>query len=152
MIAKNRVAGLVNEFSAVLHQARSEAIKRGKTVTVCKSDDPGAATATCSTMGAANWTSGWLLFVDANGNGSYDTGGTTPDTLLKVGQPASKNVIVAGTDFANYVSYLPDGTSAGTGNAAARMFTIDIEPEPKHYICIRTTGQIRIKTDPDTCS
>ena len=48
----------VNSFFHALFLARSEAIKRGEVVTVCKSADG----LTC--LHAGEWTSGWMVFVN----------------------------------------------------------------------------------------
>jgi type IV fimbrial biogenesis protein FimT len=48
----------VNNFFHALFLARSEAIKRGQVVTVCKSADG----STCLRSG--EWTSGWIVFVN----------------------------------------------------------------------------------------
>jgi type IV fimbrial biogenesis protein FimT len=48
----------VNNFFHALFLARSEAIKRGQVVTVCKSADG----TTCLTSG--EWTQGWIVFVN----------------------------------------------------------------------------------------
>lgn len=50
----------VNNFFHALFLARSEAIKRGEVVTVCKSADG----STCLTAG--EWTSGWIVFVNTD--------------------------------------------------------------------------------------
>ncbi len=62
----NRVAGDVNRLVGDLQFARAEAIKEGSPVTVCSSTNG----ATCS--GSATWTTGWIVFADANGNQSVD--------------------------------------------------------------------------------
>ncbi|MCG8414292.1 MAG: GspH/FimT family pseudopilin [Pseudomonadales bacterium] len=61
-----------------LNLARSEAIKRGQDVSICASSDG----ADCD---AANWTEGWIVFVDNNGDangagGSVDGG----DEVIRV--------------------------------------------------------------------
>jgi len=48
----------VNNFFHALFLARSEAIKRGEVVTVCKSENG----STC--LSAGSWTSGWIVFVN----------------------------------------------------------------------------------------
>jgi type IV fimbrial biogenesis protein FimT len=48
----------VNSFFHALFLARSEAIKRGEVVTVCKSADG----STC--LNSGEWTSGWMVFVN----------------------------------------------------------------------------------------
>lgn len=144
MTAKNRVAGLTNELGAALQLARSEAVKRGKTVTVCKSADPTEAVTTttpsCSSTNTAPWPNGWLVFVDEGTRGTRDG---TNDTLLKVGQPDTNNAVQAGADFFDYVSYLPNGASSGTGDPTARTLTVCIAPEQREIV-IGMTGQISI--------
>ncbi len=110
MINDTRSNSLANEFASSINLARSEAIKRGAQVTVCKSDIT-ATNPTCST--SANWQNGWLIFVDTGTLGTVDNA----DTRLKVGQPSSSNAaITPDTIFTNYISYLPSGMSNGAGN------------------------------------
>ncbi|MBA2408604.1 MAG: GspH/FimT family pseudopilin [Gammaproteobacteria bacterium] len=75
LIQSNRMAANANEFIAALNLARSEAIKRGVAVTLCK--DGGSASA-CNN--AANWEAGWIVFSDLNGDGVVDAG----DEVLRV--------------------------------------------------------------------
>jgi type IV fimbrial biogenesis protein FimT len=51
----------VNDFFHALFLARSEAIKRGEMVSLCKSGNG----ETCTNRGA-EWSSGWLVFVNAD--------------------------------------------------------------------------------------
>jgi type IV fimbrial biogenesis protein FimT len=64
----NRMASEVNALLGDMQFARGEAIKQGLTVIVCTSSNQ----STCS--GSANWQSGWIVYVDTNNNGSFDTG------------------------------------------------------------------------------
>lgn len=60
-----------NRLVKALRQARSEAIKRVGTVTLCKSDD--------GTACGGSWSDGWLLFAEtgaAGSLGSFDAGDT----------------------------------------------------------------------------
>lgn len=61
----NRAAALSNNFLASLYFARSEAIKRGIPITLCAASDN--TQTSCGT--AANWTNGWLIFIDPDGDG-----------------------------------------------------------------------------------
>ena len=65
----NRLGSASNDLVAALSTARAEAIKRGATVTVRRK--PSGEARTCSTK---DWSCGWEVFVDANGNGARDTG------------------------------------------------------------------------------
>ncbi|MEO7031862.1 MAG: GspH/FimT family pseudopilin [Herbaspirillum sp.] len=60
MVHQNRLAGHVNEFVAANMLARSEAIKRGSSVTLCPSASAESATA-CTAAG--DWSTGWLVVV-----------------------------------------------------------------------------------------
>lgn len=67
-LLNSRRATQTNDFILALNYAKSEAVKRSETVTVCsRSTDT-----TCA--GSTIWDSGWLVFVDNNGNGTADTG------------------------------------------------------------------------------
>lgn len=93
----NRIASEVNGLLGDLQFARSEAIKEGRSVTVCVSSD--GATCTNSTL----WHKGWIVFSDPNNNASVDTG--TGETVLRVQKPfistdtfqATNNSVVAVT-------------------------------------------------------
>lgn len=65
----SRITTQANEFLTALNYARSEAVKRGVTVTVCPSSSPFT---TCA--GSTDWAQGWLVFVDADSNGVFATG------------------------------------------------------------------------------
>ena len=58
-----RRTAVVNGFLHSLFLARSEAIKRGRVVTVCRSGDGRS----CD-YGAADWNIGWMVFVNSDGD------------------------------------------------------------------------------------
>jgi type IV fimbrial biogenesis protein FimT len=93
---------LSNQFLADLANARSEAIKRGRRVVLCKSLD-GAA---CTLSG--HWSQGWLVFEDTNNNGLRETA----ETRISVVEAQPPGWLVKGTfSGAHYVSYHPLGRS-----------------------------------------
>lgn len=63
-IRNSRLASTTNEFIAAINLARSEAVKSNRTGQVCASSDG----ATCGT----DWSQGWIVWSDANGNGDPD--------------------------------------------------------------------------------
>lgn len=71
-LASTRMSAASNDVVSSLHLARSEAIKRQSSVTLCASENALSPAPTCS--GAANPGSGWLVFVDADGDVSVDAG------------------------------------------------------------------------------
>lgn len=58
----SRLAAVTNDLVTALQLARSEAVKRGMRVTVCKTGDAGTVPSACDAT--ANWHEGWLVFVD----------------------------------------------------------------------------------------
>src|SRR5687767_10246974 len=83
MIERNRVTGLINQFSGAFMHARNEAVTRNKRVVVCRSANPQAAEPTCETSGS-DWRSGWIVFVDEDGNSARNTDAAANETLLRV--------------------------------------------------------------------
>jgi len=75
-VQNNRLTSQANDLVTALNYARSEAIKRGVRVTVCSR----ATDAACA--GSTTWDTGWLVFVDTNGNGAVDG-----EAVLQVRQP-----------------------------------------------------------------
>jgi type IV fimbrial biogenesis protein FimT len=140
----NRIAALTNELSGALQLARSEAVTRGRQVTVCKSDDVSDDTPTCNA--SASWQNGWLVFADDNQNSTFDAG----ERPLRVGQPSAGTAVIAsgGTDatnFANYVSFTPTGQAKGSSTTHPNegTLTICIAPDQRSIV-INTVGRLHI--------
>ena len=131
----NRLATQSNDFVAAFNLARSEAMRRGVRVTVCKSDNPTATPPACNA--AAAWHQGWVVFVDAqdgqNGrpgatgviNAVHTSSDTPPvvtpaDPVVRVFVPSTTNfTLTAGANVANWVTFLPSGLYRGNGGACA---------------------------------
>ena len=84
----NRVAAEINGLVGDLQFARAEAIKEGQTIGVCASNDG----STCIGAGST-WTSGWIVFMDTNGNGVYDSG--TDPAPIRVQRATTGDSMVA---------------------------------------------------------
>lgn len=71
IIAGNRATALANEMVTALTLARSEAVKRGASVSICPAgfDDQGEVEE-CDENG--DWEQGWIVFLDTNSNGDFD--------------------------------------------------------------------------------
>lgn len=110
--ASNRLSASAAEVANTMALARSEAIRRGGRVTVCKSAD-GAA---CTLVGG--WEQGWIVFVDttrAGANASVDAGEVI---VSRVGRQADGITILGTAALANYVSFAADGTVRTMAGAA----------------------------------
>jgi type IV fimbrial biogenesis protein FimT len=104
----NRIASELNGLLGDLQFARAEAIKEGRTVTVCQSSD--GATCTNST----SWQGGWIVFSDPTNVGVYDAG----EIYLRKQKPfsgtdtfvASQGVAVITFNREGYAVGMPNGT------------------------------------------
>ncbi len=100
-IQNNRLIAQNNEFVTALNYARSEALRRAGSVTVCASGDG----ATCS--GDTNWSTGWIVFADPNSDGTL----TAPEAPLQV-WPATGNGLTLNAGARPFIRYTSTGMSA----------------------------------------
>ncbi len=82
MVRNNRAAAQANQLVSALHIARSEAIARGASVSLCARSGSGSDCAS----GNGDWAQGWLVFADFAGTGNYSP---TQDDVLQVFPPLS---------------------------------------------------------------
>jgi type IV fimbrial biogenesis protein FimT len=108
--ASNRISSEINGLLGDMQFARSQAIKQGLTVTVCSSSNSTTSTPTCN---AGNtWNTGWIVFLDSNGNGQVDAG----EQVIRV-QPqfSSNDTLTSALPYAaatyNRMGYAPTGVA-----------------------------------------
>jgi len=95
-IAAQQLANEAHSLAGTLQLARSEAIKHGYRVNVCKSRDRVRCT------DAGGWDSGWLMYVDENHDGQLDD----DEIVLHSEGPAPDGISVRGNrPVEEYVSY-----------------------------------------------
>lgn len=105
-IARNRMAAQSNEFLSTLNFARSEAIKRGHSVTLCPSSNGSA----CSDSG---WEIGWLAFADTNGNSAIDGS----ETVIRIWPALSPDFTLRpNANIASRIRYDSRGMARNTGH------------------------------------
>jgi type IV fimbrial biogenesis protein FimT len=100
-IQRDRLSTQTNDLLADLALARSEAIKRGATVIVCKTNNPTAAAPACNNTATDPWTSGRVIWFDNNKDGTVQA-----DEVLRVrqkldGADGNGNAIYGDGDGAN---------------------------------------------------
>ena len=103
LVYDNRLTTTANAFVADLNLARSEAMKRGTTVVVCRTDTPFAAAPVCGSGTNKDWAAGYVIFVDENGNDAYDNG---IDVDVRIGEPLEGTMtLVSDTDAQTLLSF-----------------------------------------------
>lgn len=127
-LRSNRIATTTNELLASISMARSEAIRSTHGGGVCTSTDGKA----CD----GDWSSGWLVWTDSNGNEELDD--TEP--VIRYVQPKSRLLVSGSTTLIAFDS---------RGRSTSGEQEISLQPEgsvtvPARCLHISPAGQTRI--------
>ena len=136
----NSLVTYTNNLVSDINLARSEAVKRGIRVVLCRSADPYATAPTCG--GTTNtWTSGWLIFADADASGAFNAG----DTLVRVGAPITGTAaIISNSTTNNNLQYNPDGTTNESGSTGVFVLCDDRGANNGRQIQVNAMGRPRL--------
>ena len=147
LIHSTNMSSSINTFLADMRYARSEAIRRGGWVVMCRSNNPEAALPACvsSTDAVGNgWVSGWIVFHDINNDGGL----TTTQPLLRMQAPnTALNSILESTGNSSTkfrftaTGRLTDLTSDATLNFGAAPVFSTIN---QRTVCVGLGGHARI--------
>lgn len=139
LIRSNRLTSQMNHFLSAINYARTEAVMRKQQVFICvrSKDDCGA---------GVEWESGWLVFVDENGN-------SRPDRAEKIHQfdPLAEGYNLRPNVNASSLAFLPSGhVRRGTGGLPLMTFRLCAPDaaagnlrERSREIVINATGRMR---------
>lgn len=138
-LRNSRRAATINELVGSLSLARSEAVRRGLPVVMCKAVDDTA----CRTGAGDTWQAGWLVFVntDADSPPVLDAG----ETVLKVRTvPASGYQLRPSVGVSNFIAFGADGSAGQAGS-----FTYcDSRGTPRaRAIVVGEVGRVRLSRD-----
>lgn len=124
---KTRMSTATSDLASALNLARSEAVRRGVTVSIR------------NTSGGGNWGNGWTMFVDNDKDGTQDVG----DETLRVAAGATSGGVTvrSGANFTDYISYSPSGRSNNSGNFAI-CHNSDLDTSKP--ILVNAIGRIRV--------
>ena len=104
-IRDNQTVSETNKLIRDLNYARSEAVQRGITVSLCRSNTGTGCTAT-------NWQDGWIVFTDENDNRAVDGA----DEVLQVSDGLDANFTLPVANVNNGLTFNPDGTASAAGS------------------------------------
>ncbi|MDM4770839.1 GspH/FimT family pseudopilin [Solimonas sp. SE-A11] len=148
MSASRAVRSHVDDLAGAIRLARTEALKRGVPVTLCRTGDANAASPSCAA--GTDWSSGWLMFVDRNPRGTVDAN----DTLIQVQQASSNTDGIIRTGTAT-ITFIPAGIAPGAdGNFLIRP---KVNASSSRYttlsrrICVTNSGATRLVNGTGAC-
>ncbi|WP_295385408.1 GspH/FimT family pseudopilin [uncultured Thiodictyon sp.] len=124
MIRGNRLATQFNELVGDINLARSEAVKRGRDVKVCKKGGNGA-------CGGGCWKNGWTVFVDADNSSTVNTG----DIVIRQHGPFEGAPMVVDNGM-GFLVYGSDGVAYKNAfGATNRTSTVSYRLEMYDKVC-----------------
>jgi type IV fimbrial biogenesis protein FimT len=137
----NAITSGVEMFMADLRYTRSESIRRGGGVVMCRSDAPEKANPTCGTGSKLGWQSGWIVFYDLDGNGKKKT--TEP--LLRVQAPITAIDAIVEPGAATTFKFTATGRSIERTHL--QFGGIKTPSDLQRMVCINLSGRARIAGD-----
>ena len=103
-VERQRASAAITSLMTHMSLARLSAITRNRRAVLCPSRNGES----CET--STDWSAGWMLFLDDDGNRKVDAA----DDILRVDlEPTSRHLRVSSTTGRQQLRYLPDGRSAG---------------------------------------
>lgn len=136
IIKDNRLTTQINTLSASLNFARSEAIKRSVTVTVCKSNNG----TTCD----GNWQDGWIVFQDLNDIGVVNPapGTNNDEPIIRISSALTSGSTLVLDPNIDWVTYKADGFAIDSKT----IFKLcdDRGPSKAKGLVVSNTGRVKI--------
>lgn len=132
-IRNNRLSTVTNDLIGDLALARSEAAKRGQSVSICASSNGSSCT-------GGNWIDGRIVFSDTGSIGSVDGS----DSIIRIAEGKANGLTLSASAFANagYIQYGPTGTvSTGGTNQGTFKFCDSRVGNFGKLITITNTGR-----------
>lgn len=157
-IASARASDGANSLLAALELARSEAVRRGVTVSVCRvtATDPTACNnAAAGSFLAGDWASGWMVFADtaAGGTAGVFDAGPPADERVQIQQQfapaaATRIEIIDTGAGVGVVTYRPDGLRIAGGAALTFRVAYPQAAQGSGVSCrqvtVNVTGQAQV--------
>ena len=113
ILNSSRLTNYANDFVGALNLARSEAVRRGVSVTVRNIDNYSYTHFGNIAFSGVNWEDGWDVFTDIDDDGKYEVG----DVLIRTYVALNPVYTLRGNNnFANFIRYKPLGTSNNIGS------------------------------------
>jgi type IV fimbrial biogenesis protein FimT len=142
-IAQYELANHTKHFAETMMRARTDAVRTGERVSLCKSPDRRQ----CADGGS--WEGGFIVFVDENQNGRLDEG----ERIIGIDGPAPRGItIAANRPLDDYVSY----TSLGRArmlNGALQMGTLTLcrRGQRAMHVVLANSGRVRTERTSVIC-
>lgn len=143
-IAAQQLANHAYFLAGTLNQARSEAIKSGYRVNLCKTRDRHQCTGD-----AGGWELGWILYIDENQDGEI---GPDEAVIRAEGPPGNGITVQANRPVADYVSYTSLGHARMLSGALQMGTFVVCKPgQDAIQVVLANSGRARVQTTRQRC-
>jgi type IV fimbrial biogenesis protein FimT len=145
LLQSNNMSSGVNTFLSDARFARSEGVRLGGKVIVCRSDDPEAAAPVCaadaSNGGGKGWATGWVVFHDKDGDDGIDAG-----EILRVQAPISAldSILEDPSTATTKLKFTATGRMQAATGTKLDFGGDNYETSIKRVVCIGASGRARI--------
>jgi type IV fimbrial biogenesis protein FimT len=139
LVQDSQLIAQSNNFFSAMMLAKSEAIKRSSPTTICPSTNGTA----CA--GVTAWTSGWLVFADANNDGTVDAG----EEIIRVGSALSgQSTLTSGNR--TRVTFAASGFTFGFNDTFSLCDSRGVEMSRR--LTLSNQGRLRTDKGGGTCA
>lgn len=146
LIQSNNMSGAVNTFLADMRYARSESIRRGGGVVMCRSSNPEDSSATCGSGSTVGWESGWIIFHNLNNNNQRNSG----EPLLRVQGPITAVNTIAESGAATIFKFTATGRLNLSSSTSIQFGSNPpFATDAQRIVCVNIGGRARIALDSD---
>ena len=148
VVRDTRLSTHVSQFLAANAYARSEAIRRGQLVTICRAVRADQGIDECSdnpvgSHGGRDWASGWLVFAEAGGTIGQVDG--DDEILLRQGMLGNET---QGEATMLAITWTAQGVPL---NLAGGRLQFSWDGKQRRLLCIARSGRTRVVRDADRC-
>ena len=145
MISNNRISSSASDFAAALQLAKAEAVARVNSVIVCKKN-----TGSTGCVGGGDWSQGWIVFSDDNGNGGVDGGAN--EAILLIHEALDSRITFGGSnsEVDSSIVFRPSGTSNITSTGTLIICSDGQFDSSARGILITITGRGSVMKASDT--
>jgi type IV fimbrial biogenesis protein FimT len=153
LMQSTTISSSVNTFMADLRFARSEAVRLGGIVTMCRSADPETTAVsgpTCGSGSGTGWESGWIIFRDQNGDGTrdYNSNVALDDRVLRIQRPLTSIDSIGESGAATKFKFTATGRLLNLSSATQVQFGAGNFPNTvQRIVCVNVGGRARIAGD-----
>ncbi|MDP1565229.1 MAG: GspH/FimT family pseudopilin [Polaromonas sp.] len=139
LLVNRTVRAAAEALMTDMRYARSEAVKRSARVSVCQS-----ANGTSCATGSNLWVGGWIVFVDADGDGAVDAG----DEIVRVQQALTSMASIASTNPSGdrrFFTYQPTGWAKSASQTFIFTPSGSVPAGSVRVVCVSNQGRPGLK-------